>query len=305
MGAQDSDGFWRDYSVPSGPSTAWTSACIAWSLAHSPLSAERRRALERSRVAIHSHRLTGGWGYNFESEPDSDTTAWVFRLMAKLSDPCAREASKYLEPFLGESGGVRTFPDLERFGTWAHEHADVTPNAGSALVESGSDDGVRAARLRAWCLAKQRGGGGWESFWWSTDAYAVARNLEFLNLSGGIPTTVLEACRRWLLSQSRMESAFEGAHLLLSAVLLEAIEETKCLCLVNDLLSSQMSDGSWPASCVLQVPHQSSDEAEVLLYDDCKRLMSTAMASQSLKTWLQAKASTPASGLRKRVIRCS
>ena len=139
MGAQDSDGFWRDYSVPSGPSTAWTSACIAWSLAHSPLSAERRRALERSRVAIHSHRLTGGWGYNFESEPDSDTTAWVFRLMAKLSDPCAREASKYLEPFLGESGGVRTFPDLERFGTWAHEHTDVTPNAGSALVESGSD----------------------------------------------------------------------------------------------------------------------------------------------------------------------
>lgn len=304
MAAQNSDGFWRDYSLPSGPSTAWTSACIAWSLAHSPLSAQRRHALERSRVAIHSHRLAGGWGYNFEGEPDSDTTAWVFRLMAKLSDSCAREASKYLEPFLGESGGVRTFSDPERFGTWAQEHIDVTPTVGLALVESASDEAL-IARLRAWCLAKQCASGGWDSFWWSTDAYAVAGNLEFLNSSGGIPANVLEGCRRWLLSQGRMESAFEGAHLLTSAVLLGAVEETKCLSLVNDLLSSQMSDGSWPASCVLQVPHQSSDEAEVLLYDDCKRLMSTAMASQSLKTWLQAKASTPASGLRKCVIRCS
>ena len=304
IAAQDSDGFWRDYSLPPGASTGWTSACVAWSLCNSSSSPEWSHAVERSRMAIHSHWRPGGWGYNFDGEPDADTTAWVLRLMAKLNDPCARDAARYLEPFLSRSGGVRTFSTPERFGTWAHEHIDVVPTVGLALVESASDESL-TARLRAWCLAKQRTGGGWDSFWWSTDAYAVARNLEFLNLSGGIPATVLEVCRRWLLSQSRMESAFEGAHLLLSAVLLEAIEETKCLCLVNDLLSSQMSDGSWPASCVLQVPHQSSDEAEVLLYDDCKRLMSTAMASQSLKTWLQAKASTPASGLRKRVIRCS
>ena len=287
IAAQDSDGFWRDYSVPSGPSTAWTSACIAWSLVNSSLSAELRYAVERGRVAIHSHRLSGGWGYNFEGEPDADTTAWVLRLIAKLSDPCAREASKYLEPFLGESGGVRTFSDPERFGTWAHEHADVTPNAGSALVESASG-AVLIARLRAWCLAKQRTDGGWDSFWWSTDAYAVARNLEFLRSSGGIPANVVEAGRKWLFAQGAMRSSFEGAHLLLSAIFTGALEEANCLCLVDDLLASQRSDGAWPASCVLQVPHQWNDDAGILLYDDCKRLMSTAMVLQSFRLWLRA-----------------
>jgi hypothetical protein len=246
-------------------------------------------------VAIHSQQLAGGWGYNFESEPDADTTAWVVRLMAKLSDPCARDASRYLEPFLGESGGIRTFSTPERFGTWAQEHIDVTPTAGLALVESTSD-GALVARLRAWCLAKQRAQGGWHSFWWSTDAYAVARNLEFLKSSGGIPANVLEGGRRWLLSQGAMGSAFEGAHLLVSAVLIGMIEETKSQCLVNDLLSFQMSDGSWPASSVLQVPHQWSEEAEVLLYADCNRLMSTAMASHSLRLWLQARRETAAGG---------
>lgn len=290
IAAQDSDGFWRDYSLPPGPSTSWTSACIAWSLVNSSLSAELRYAVERSRAAIHAHRLRGGWGYNFEGEPDADTTAWVLRLMAKLSDPCAREASKYLEPFLGESGGVRTFSTPDRFGIWAHEHIDVTPTVGLALVESASDETL-IARLRAWCLATQGAGGGWDSFWWSTDSYAVARNLEFLDSSRGIPATVVEGCRTWLLGQGAMQSAFEGAHLLFSIVLIEVVEATKCFCLVGDLLASQMSDGSWPASLVLQVPHQWNDKAEVLLYDDCQRLMSTAMVLHSLNSWLRATSS--------------
>jgi hypothetical protein len=287
MAAQDSDGFWRDYSLPPGPSTGWSSACIAWSLVNSSLSAELRRAVERSRVAIHSHRLSGGWGYNFEGEPDADTTAWVLRLMAKLSDPCARDAARYLEPFLSESGGVRTFSTPKRFGTWAHEHIDVTPTVGLALVENASGEAL-IARLRAWCLAKQRPDGGWDTFWWSTDSYAVARNLEFLNSSGGIPANVVEGCWRWLFAQGVMRSSFEGAHLLLSAIFIGAMEEANCLRLVSDLLASQLSDGSWPASPVLQVPHQWDDEAEILLYDDCKRLMSTAMVLRSLSSWLRA-----------------
>lgn|SRR6185437_5427537 len=287
IAAQDSDGFWRDYSLPPGASTGWTSACVAWSLCNSSSSPEWSHAVERSRMAIHSHWRPGGWGYNFDGEPDADTTAWVLRLMAKLNDPCARDAARYLEPFLSRSGGVRTFSTPERFGTWAHEHIDVVPTVGLALVESASDESL-TARLRAWCLAKQRTGGGWHSFWWSTDSYAVAQNLEFLKSSGGIPANVVESCWRWLFAQGAMRSSFEGAHLLLSAIFIGAMEEANCLRLVGDLLASQLSDGSWPASPVLQVPHQWDDEAEILLYDDCKRLMSTAMVLRSLSSWLRA-----------------
>lgn len=290
IAAQDSDGLWRDYFLPSGPSTSWTSAYVAWTLFHASLSVERRDAIERSRLTIQSHRISGRWGYNSKGEPDADTTAWVIRLTAKLSDPCANDAAKLLAPFVSDSGGVRTFSPPERFGIWAEEHADVTPNVGSALVESASDK-LLIARLRAWCLEKQRNHGGWDSFWWSTNSYALARNLEFLDSSGGIPATVKESCRNWLLGQSKAQSAFEGGHLLLGAVLVGA--EKACLDLVDDLLASQMHDGSWPASSVLQVPHQWDDAAEVLLYADCKRLMSTATALQALRSWLRDYAGTP------------
>jgi hypothetical protein len=275
---------------------AWTTGCIGWSLANLPMRDRECREVQAAREGLRSIRCPRGWGYNSETAPDADTTAWVLRVMAKAGDPLAREAAHYLGPFVSESGGVRTFHPPERFGRWAQEHADVTPVVGLALVECGAG-GALVKRLRDWALTKQRHDGGWSSFWWSTDSYATARNLEFLDSSGGIPSKVRAGCREWLRNQSEPRSAFEGAHRLMIMVSVGMREEAVCALFVDALLSLQMSDGSWPTSTVLQVRDQRKEDGDdIPTYGDNKRLMSTAMMDQSLKLWLHAGETVPSVG---------
>jgi hypothetical protein len=272
---QDPDGFWRDYLLPPGPSTAWTTACVAWSLA---TGAQQSAALQAADQALHSIRKTGGWGYNSSTAIDADSTAWVLRFMARIQHPCIRDATLYLSPFIAQGGGVRTFQS-QRFGSWAHQHADVTPVAGLALLECGGDRDI-VQQLRSWSLANQSLEGHWHSFWWSTDAYATARNLEFLAASGGLTDTVIHSARRWLANQSTARSSFEAAHHLIISTLLKTASHE----LAANLLSLQMPDGGWPASTVLQVPDQVNAAAPPSIHADSRRLMSTAMALHALST---------------------
>jgi hypothetical protein len=220
----------------------------------------------------------GGWGYNSLTAIDADSTAWVLRFMARIQHPCVRDATRYLSPFIGQGGGVRTF-QTERFGTWAQPHADVTPVAGLALLEGGADPDV-IQQLRTWSLANQSPEGHWRSFWWSTHAYATARNLEFLAASGGLADNAINSARRWLAGQSPARSSFEAAQHLIIARLLKAPSDQ----LAANLSSLQMPDGGWPPSTVLLVPDQMNADALPFVHADSKRLMSTAMALHAL-TW--------------------
>jgi hypothetical protein len=197
--------------------------------------------------------------------------------MARMQHPCIRDAARYLAPFIEQGGGVRTFPS-QRFGTWAQTHADVTPVAGLALLECAGDPDI-IQQLRSWSLANQSAEGGWHSFWWSTDAYATARNLEFLAASGGLTDTAIHSARRWFASQSPAGSSFEAAQHLIIAALLKIPSDQ----LADNLIRLQLPDGSWPASTVLLVPNQMNDGL-LSTHADSRRLMSTAMALHAL-TW--------------------
>ena len=271
---QDTDGLWRDYRLPPGPSTSWTSACVAWCLA---AAVPQSPALQVAVQALHANWKTGGWGYNSSTAIDADSTAWVLRFMARMQHPCISDATRYLSPFIAQGGGVHTFPS-QRFGTWAHQHADVTPVVGLALLECGGDPDI-IEQLRTWSLANQSSEGHWHSFWWSTHAYATARNLEFLAASGGLTGIAIHSARRWFASQSPASSSFEAAQHLIISTLLKIPSDQ----LADNLIRLQIPDGGWPASPVLIVPDQ-MNAGLPSTHADSKRLMSTAMALHAL-TW--------------------
>ncbi len=248
---------------------------MAWALAG---NAAQSPAFESAVQSLQANRKPGGWGYNSSTAVDADSTAWVLRFMARMQHPCVRDVARYLSPFIQQGGGVRTFPS-ERFGRWAQPHADVTPVVGLALLECGGDPDI-IEQLRAWSLANQSPDGHWHSFWWATDAYATARNLEFLAATGGLTDAVIDAARRWFAGQSPASSSFEAAHQLIISILLETISDR----FTENLLRLQLPDGSWPASAVLLVPDQSNADVSPSIHADSKRLMSTAMALHAL-TW--------------------
>ncbi len=118
-------------------------------------------------------------------------------------------------------------------------------------------------------------------FWRTTDAYAIACNLEFPQSSGGIPGSIAHSAANWLAQAEAPQSAFEAAQYLMIA-LLTGTEMEKYIAYLMD---TQLDDGSWLSSGVLLVPAQFNDKQPIQqpAFADIRRLMSTAMALISLK----------------------
>lgn len=263
---QDRDGLWRDYDLEPGAADAWVTSAVGLALAGAG-DARALAALRSARQAVQALRRPDGWGYNSATACDADSTAWATLF---VGGPWTLAAA-----YLDTMGRACTFRGA-RFGTWARAHDDVTPVVGSALAAAGAPAElvrrVRLASLRA-CDADH----GWRSFWWTTGAYALARNLAFLSTSGGIPAGVAAGARALLARCSAPASALEAALLLEAAALAGASTRAHR----DALLSFRQRDGGWPASAALLVPSQADGEPGPG-HADVRGLFTTAAALRAL-----------------------
>ena len=266
---QDDCGLWRDYRLEPGASEAWTTSVVGVALATAAPS-PAAGSLERARHAVRARLGPRGCGYNAVTAADADSTAWVLRLLG----PGAPIAT--LGSYLDAHGRAHTFANPERFGAWSGAHADVTPVVGLALLACGGPAWA-SKRIRAACLAAQRTDGGWDAYWWDHDGYAVARNLEFLAASGGVPTAVRAAARGWLAAAPAPASAFDAAAQLEVALSAGAPAADRA----RTLAMLQRDDGGWPPSPALLVPDQGGGGAGPR-HPDVRGLVSTAAAVRAL-----------------------
>jgi squalene cyclase len=268
---QDADGTWRDYELPEvGASDAWTTSFVGVALARADWGPDSEAAVSRAREAVYALRRPGGWGYNGLTATDADSTAWAVRLLR------APDALPILTRYLDDEGRARTFLN-PRYGRWAEPHPDVTPVVGLALLAARAR-GDLVGRVRSACLRSRLPDGTWCSFWWATDTYALARNLEFLmGCMPNVPEPVAKAARDRLAVGQRPETAFEAAQLLDIAHYLGLPKES----LASDLLTRQLPDGSWPASPTLRQRAQAGEPEQPPFADDW-RLVSTASALHAL-----------------------
>jgi hypothetical protein len=263
---QDCDGLWRDYELEPGAADAWVTSAVGLALARAD-DARVLAAVRSARQAVQALRRPDGWGYNSATACDADSTAWA-TLFA--GGPWTLAAA-----YLDALGRACTFRGAH-FGTWARAHDDVTPVVGSALAAAGAPAvlvrSVRLASLRA-CDADYC----WRSFWWTTAAYALARNLAFLSASGGIPAAVAAGARALLARCSAPASALEAALLLEAAACVGASTRARR----DGLLSLRQPDGGWPPSATLLVPSQADGEPGPG-HADVRGLFTTAAALTAL-----------------------
>lgn len=281
---QSEDGLWRDYSaLEPGASEAWVTAVVAWALTAPPFAERVVGPVTAAAEALHTLRKGIGWGYNRHTAVDADTTAWVWRFLSRIDDYRALPASRDLSRFLSPDGAARTF-DGEPYGAWACPHADVTPVVGLALMDVHASVELQD-RVRAAVLSQCDAQGLWRSYWWTSDAYAIARNLEFLSARGGVPETMKGRIQEWLEEEAIAQSSFDVAQQLAAAVCIGAPQSER---FSDALIGMQTHDGGWLASCTLLVPAQRNAKAGATpqAYADEQRLMSTAMATAALKSWL-------------------
>lgn len=259
---------------------------VAGALASAPVRRAAEPHLVRAEGALLAAATPRGWGYNGRTAADADTTAWVCRFLARRGGAPSR-ARSLLEAFLGPGGAARTFRGRERFGSWAGEHADVTPVVGLALLRLGAP-AATVVRVRSAVVRAYRAGAGWRAFWWSFDAYAVARSLEFLRVSGGVPVL----CRRGLeLPEPPASTPLERCARLAVRLALGRPARAE----LEALLAAQLPDGSFPPSTVLRVPSQ-SNRSTGSVHADCERLYGTAVALSALSRARAAGTGRPGRG---------
>lgn len=282
---QAPDGFWRDYWLKPGASEDWVTACCIVALAREPASSMHVEAARVAGRALHSAGRPGGWGYNRDTVADADSSAWALRSLAALGYVSRGTAEALLRTYLDANARARTFLPPEQAGNWGLPHADVTPLVGIALLAIEGSTPL-STRVRAAVLADQAADGAWRSFWWAGDAYATARSLEFLRLSGGIPRERSRAALGWLRNHSVATHCLDAAHLLTICALLGHSADY-CLDL---LFESQCADGLWPPSPALLTPPQEGDfstaEESARNYDS-QRILGSAMVLMALKLWWQ------------------
>ena len=280
---QESGGFWRDYNtLPPGPSSEWVTAFVVYALLCARSTFRHTQSFSRARFALCSSCRPAGWGYNASIATDADTTSWVVRSLVRANAELPIDPISCLEAYIGPAGGARTFVCGPRYGRWTIEHVDVTAVLGLAMKEAGASHSA-LERVRRWALDQRNGDGLWTSFWWTFDAYASARMLEFLSRTGGIPSDIVEASRRYIERRRDSTTAMETANLLTMALRVGA-NPNPWVC---SLLGSQRSDGGWPPSRVLKVPDQKTVSNDKAVFEDGNRLMSTAMAVMALTEVLE------------------
>ncbi len=279
---QDVDGYWRDYQLAPGRSEAWTTACVGYALlAASRWASTSRAPLDRAAAALLAARRPGGWGYNNKTACDADSTSWVIRFLARHEALGDVPAAGVLSPYVTATYRIRTFASFDRFGSWATEHDEVAPMAGLALLAAREDAlvaRIRAAVLDSWAER------GWRPFWWQGRSYVCAQSLEFLSLTGGIPDEVSESERHFLAALSPSTSAFDTAQRLVAALHVNAMVQASHL--HGALIDLQCSDGGWPGSPVLLVPHQGEPSVFEIACDD-RRLLTTAVSLMAISRWVE------------------
>lgn len=240
-----------------GPSFAWTTACIGSTLAEFHLVPK-----ETLEALLSLQWDCGGWSYNQNSVPDTDSTLRVLQFLTKVGfdDRVVTDrAERFVISHQQVDGGIATYrPEAVAMmgypeGGWTTSHPCVT-----ALATRILRNGQAQARARYFLVNRLERGDA-RAYWWRTPWYVR-----------------YEAC--WRNGEAIGDDPVEiGLVLLLKARLGLADKE-----LMTRLIGLQLYDGSFPASHQFRVPrpHQFLDDitGQTEIVEDRTRIFSTAAA---------------------------
>ncbi|MCU1278603.1 MAG: type 2 lantibiotic biosynthesis protein LanM, partial [bacterium] len=278
--AQRSDGCLRDFTMPPGFATTWTTAHACFVLdGVTELDELRQRAADYLVATVGAD----GWGYNRLSGADADSTSQALWTLHRCGRPVPRALVDCLARLQNDDGG---FPTYGKSGTftaegWEVSHPDVTVIVAWVLGELGGADEARAQALR-W-LSRRLVDGVLPAYWWTTPAYALwaqARTVTFTD-------RIVEHARRLLAAQP---TSPDVSHLIYAA--LRAGAEPASLDVhIERLLRLQSADGAWPSvPCMrLTAPHvkESKPDAAGDLYPGVSGVFATAHAVAALAARLR------------------
>jgi hypothetical protein len=295
--------WWCDFDLFGVASDEWVTAYTASALAETGQPDALAAAREAwSSLERRSAGRPGGFAYNGNSTRDGDSTVWACRLARALGEESSEtsvRALSFLRDCVCPDGGIRTYRTAEElresisFGAelspvgWLRSHTCITAVA-AVLPEfsRGARDYLRGAQGPNGC---------WESYWWREWEYATAYAVEAVARSEDVrdeasATRAVEALR-----SAQGDAPPFALALRVFAASRAGVDSTSIL---EQLLSLQLADGSWPPSAHLRMPAPwIRDPSQCWYWDynrqnfgcirlDSRRIFGTATAVRALSAWL-------------------
>lgn len=296
LAACGQDDFWRDFSLPNGPSDEWVTAFVGYALARAGDSRSAEYVRRCTAALLRRQRPSGGWGYNGFSPPDSDSTAWALKFLDATDGPAsaARAAHGFLGAHLLPHGGFSTYAPgtAIRFAGDLPEGGDRGWRGGHLCVAANAAPLMKGA-LTACLLQGQDANGSWNAYWWKGNVFSTALAVEALAHS---PEATEHRRRAFVWARGippHSGSAFDRAWL--TTLLLQgsstdvAAAETMALGLAGE----QLADGSWAPGAAMLFPSPGQkvrDPSDVPVLDE-RRVFTTASALIALGAALRGQPS--------------
>jgi hypothetical protein len=278
--ARQDGGLWRDYALPVGVADQWITAYALWLLAGLPAQCVDDAA--RSASAAGCTRLLelagpdGGWGYHAGTGSDADSTSLAVLALRAHGHPAPQAALDFLESCRAPDGGMGTYPPgSSPGGTWCQGSCEVSGAAWLALEGD--------AALGDFLAQRRCPDGQWPAYWWHTPLYPTWLALCIRPCREGDPLFAT-------LQRFEPIGTFETALLLLCC------ERTGLKArageLAQQLIASQLTDGSWGSSALLRLTHtQVAAPAEAIdagpSFLDQARIFTSATALAALAAHLR------------------
>jgi hypothetical protein len=291
LAERDQDDFWRDFRLVNGASDEWVTAFVGYALMTGGVALPAGLAAQTIRALLRRQRREGGWGYNWISPADSDSTAWVLKFLATAaySGPEVESGKAFLLSHLRTEGGLSTYAAATslRFSGAALARDDAGWRSGHLCVAANAA-GLIGEPLVGYLLSSQGPDGAWPAYWWRDDAFSTALAIESVAPAEAANENRLRAeawARRRAASASK---AFNRAWLIRILSRGGAAERAQAWTMALALAAEQCPDGGWDSSAEMLFPDPAElhRQEDVPIVGDERRLFTAASVLLALRSTL-------------------
>ena len=308
--SQLENGSWNDLFNDAGISDVWTTSFITYLLSEPSLEYIENKA---KTYIVKNKSLDGLWGYNNVWVADADSSSFALLSLKNNHTITHNYISKWLK-FQNKDGGFTTYnnkntllsslnsPYIKNVDGWLQSHFCVSAVAFLVFIELDIISKNEFKKLRDYLVKRLKSNNKILSYWWSEDIYAI-----YFILLGAIKTKdkqIVSLCENRieeLIDKENELNYFFKGFLLKTLSLTDNLTDTyskEIKKIVEQILSNQLSDGSWLEGYSLKIPHPSildaNDENIVwennnrgtnIIVKDYNRLFTTAACLTALKIY--------------------
>jgi hypothetical protein len=268
---QTFSGYWKDYEVYKGKSDQWTTAYIACMIKDIEDPTAQQAVNNAWQILKDNYREDKGWGYNFYTPCDGDSTSWALFLAKKIDSIFFAAHKDIVFRYFKKNEGITTYVDKDEILNYVFLPADFITegwNYGHNCI-TGVTAQFQKNTLNQIIAKRQEREGYWKGYWWKDVTYATYYCLQALLNEKELYHNEISLTTNWWdieygnwikkTNWHHSTNLFYTSLLAEIGIILQKSKE-KIKPLADHIIHQQNEKGAWKGDALLIVPMPNDTE---------------------------------------------